>query len=47
MIFCIWLDGTLKVVPSPQRLQLIQQVYEDLGHFGVQSSYSVLRGMYW
>ncbi len=48
LIFRIWLDGTRRVVPRPtQRFQLIQQVHEDLGHFGVRRTHAMLRGQYW
>ena len=37
LIFPIWLDGTRRVVPKPtQHFELIQQVHEDYGHFGVR-----------
>jgi hypothetical protein len=48
LIFYRWPDGTRKVVPRPdQRLQLIQQVHEELSHFGVRHTHSMLRGLYW
>ncbi len=48
LMFRRWPDGTRRVVPRPeQRLQLIRQVHEDLGHFGVRRTHSMLRGQYW
>ena len=48
LIFRRWQDGTRRVVPKPeQRLQLIRQMHEDLGHFGVGRTHSMLRGQYW
>jgi len=48
LMFRRWLDGSRRVVPRPdQRLQLIRQVHEDLGHFGVRQLHSMLRGQYW
>jgi len=47
-IFRRWLDGTKRVVlRSNQHLQLICQVHEELGHFGVHCTYFMLRGLYW
>jgi hypothetical protein len=32
----LWLDGTKKVVPTPEdRVKLIKHAHKDLGHFGV------------
>ena len=39
----LWPDNTKKVVPAPEeRVKLIKHAYEDLGHFGVQRTYSLL-----
>jgi hypothetical protein len=44
----LWLDGTKKVVPVPEeRVKLIQHAHEDLGHFGVRRTYSLLQIHYW
>jgi hypothetical protein len=48
LIFCRWPNGARKVVPRPnQCLQLIQQVHEELGYFGIQCTHSMLHGLYW
>jgi hypothetical protein len=40
----LWPDGTKKVVPAPEeRVKLIKHAHEDLGHFGVQRTYSLLQ----
>jgi hypothetical protein len=39
----LWLDGTKKVVLAPEeRVKLIKHAHEDLGHFGVRRTYSLL-----
>jgi hypothetical protein len=44
----LWPDGTKKVVPTPEeRMKLIKHAHEDLGHFGVQRTYSLLQIHYW
>jgi hypothetical protein len=44
----LWPDGTKKVVPIPkERVKLIKHAHEDLGHFGVQRTYSLLQIHYW
>ena len=48
MIFRRWCNGTRKVVSRPnQRLQLVRQVHEELGHFGVRRTHSMLQNQYW
>jgi transposase InsO family protein len=48
LVFRRWPDGSRRVVPRPdQRLQLVRQVHEDLGHFGVRRTHSMLQGQYW
>ena len=38
----------MRVVPHPsQRAHLVQHVHEDLGHFGVKRTYSLLQSQYW
>jgi hypothetical protein len=40
----LWSDGTRKVVPAPEeRVKLIKHAHEDLGHFGVRRTYSLLQ----
>jgi hypothetical protein len=47
-LLILWLDGTKKVVPVPEeRVKLIKHAHEDLGHFGVQRTYSLLQIHYW
>ena len=44
----VWLNGTKKVVPAPmERVKLIKDTYEDLRHFGVRRTYSLLQLHYW
>jgi hypothetical protein len=44
----LWPDGTKKAVPTPQnKVKLIKHAHEDLGHFGVQRTYSLLHIHYW
>ena len=48
LVFGRWPNGTRKVVPRPdQRAQLVKQVHEELGHFGVRCTDSMLRNQYW
>ena len=48
MIFRRWRDGTRKVDPRPDhRLQLVRQVHEELDHFGVRRTHSILQNQYW
>ena len=36
------------MVPRPnQRVQLVRQVHEELDHFGVRRTHSMLRNQYW
>lgn len=40
--------GTEKVVPRPeQRANLIRRVHQDVGHYGVKKTYSLLEPTYW
>jgi hypothetical protein len=44
----LWPDGTKKVVPTPkERMKLIKHAHEDLGHFGMRRTYSLLQIHYW
>jgi hypothetical protein len=47
LLFCVWPNGTRRIVPRPdQRASLMQQVHEELGHFGVRMTHSMLRNQY-
>lgn len=47
-ILRVWEDGKVRVVPVPsQRIQLIRHAHEELGHFGVKRTYSLLQSHYW
>jgi hypothetical protein len=44
----LWSNGTKKVVPTPEeRVKLIKHAHEDLRHFGVRRTYSLLQIHYW
>ena len=48
LVFRRWPNRTRKVVPRPdQRAQLVRQVHEELGHFGIRRTHSMLRNQYW
>ena len=48
LLFRLWSDGTRRIVPRPdQRASLVRQVHEELGHFGIRRTHSMLRGQYW
>jgi hypothetical protein len=41
-------DGRKRVVPKPsEREKLVLHVHEELGHFGVKRTYSLLQNQYW
>ena len=41
-------DGGKRVVPRPQeREKLVLHIHEELGHFGVKRTYSLLQSQYW
>jgi hypothetical protein len=43
-----WEDGRVQVVAHPaQRGRIVQHAHEELGHFGVKRTYSLLLGQYW
>ncbi|KAL3688002.1 hypothetical protein R1sor_014311 [Riccia sorocarpa] len=47
-IFRVWADGRVRVVPVPfQRAQLVSHAHEELDHFGVKRTYSLLQSHYW
>jgi hypothetical protein len=44
----LWLNDTKKVVPTPEeRVKLIKHAHENLRHFGVRRTYSLLQIHYW
>ena len=48
LLFRLWPDGTRRIVPRPdQRASLVRQVHEELGHFGIRMTHSMLRDQYW
>ena len=48
LLFRLWTDGTRYIIPRPdQRASLVQQVHEELGHFGIYKTHLMLRGQYW
>jgi hypothetical protein len=47
-IFHVWEDGRVQIVPHPaQKGSIMQHAHEELGHFGVKRTYSLLLGQYW
>jgi hypothetical protein len=47
-ILRVWEDGKVRIVPHPtQRGRIVQHAHEELGHFGVKRTYSLLLGQYW
>ncbi len=47
-ILQMWEDGKVRIVPHPaQRECIVQHAHEELGHFGVKQTYSLLLGQYW
>jgi hypothetical protein len=41
-------DGSTRVVPRPdQRVNLICHAHQDVGHYGVRKTYSLLEPTYW
>ena len=41
-------DGARRIVLRPdQRVSLVQEVHEELGHFGVHKTHSMLSNQYW
>jgi hypothetical protein len=44
----LWEDGRVRLVPQPsERTSLVRHAHEELGHFGVKRTYSLLHGHYW
>jgi hypothetical protein len=47
-ILRVWEDGRVRIVPHPnQRKRIVRHAHEELGHFGVKRTYSLLLGQYW
>jgi hypothetical protein len=47
-ILRVWEDGKVQIVPHPdQRRCIVWHAHEELGHFGVKRTYSLLLGQYW
>jgi hypothetical protein len=47
-ILRVWEDGRVRIVPHPtHRARIVQHAHEELGHFGVKQTYSLLLGQYW
>jgi hypothetical protein len=45
---CVEADGSTRVVPKPdQRVNLIRHAHQDVGHYGVRKTYSLLEPTYW
>ena len=48
LLFRVWSDGVRHIVPrSNQRASLLRQMHEELGHFGVRMTHTMLRNQYW
>jgi hypothetical protein len=44
-ILRVWEDGKVRIVPHPaQRGRIVRHAHEELGHFGVKRTYSLLLG---
>ncbi len=47
-ILRVWEDGRVRIIPHPvQRGRIVWHAHEELGHFGVKRTYSLLLGQYW
>jgi hypothetical protein len=47
-ILRVWEDGGVQIVPHPtQRGCIVQHAHEELGHFGVNRTYSSFLSQYW
>jgi hypothetical protein len=47
-ILRLWEDGRVRLVPQlSERANLVRHAHEELGHFGVKRTYSLLQGQYW
>ena len=48
LLFRLWPNGTRLIVPRhDQMASLVRQVHEELGHFGIHMTHSMLFGQYW
>ncbi len=46
-ILRVWEDGRVWIIPHPaQRGHIVQHAHEELGHFGIKRTYSLLLGQY-
>jgi hypothetical protein len=44
----MWVDGQVKVVLCPkQHESFVRHAHEELGHFGVQQTYTLFQTQYW
>ncbi len=44
-IFRVWEDGKVRIVPHPdERSRIVWHAHEELGHFGIKRTYSLLLG---
>jgi len=47
-ILWLWEDGRVRLVPHPsERANAVRHAHEELGHFGVKRTYSLLQTRYW
>jgi hypothetical protein len=47
-ILQVWEDGKVRIVPHPaQKGCIVQHAHEELGHYGVKRTYSLLLVLYW
>jgi hypothetical protein len=47
-ILRVWEDGKVRIIPHlAQRRRILWHAHEELGHFGVKWTYSLLLSQYW
>ncbi len=47
-ILRVWEDGRVQIIPHPaQRGRIVRHAHEELGHFGVKRTYSLILNQYW
>ncbi len=47
-ILQVWEDGRVQIIPHPtQRGRIMRHAHEELGHFGIKRTYSLLLSQYW
>jgi hypothetical protein len=47
-ILRVWEDGKVQIIPHlARRRHIVQHAHEELGHFGVKRTYSLLLSQYW